>query len=227
MNKKKKDVTFEENYFEGYYHGIGDFSDSRDGELTNWFKSIFDYINRYYPITRGRGRKLIEFGCATGAAANLLANYGFQVTSTDVSRYAVTNAKKNYKDINFFVHDIQKLFSKDKNFDVAIALDVIEHLESPERAIKNIYKILKKGGIMLLTTPNDYKYVSNDPTHINVKRPASWKKIVKQAGFKDIKISQVTFIPYLYRFHWRLNYPMPFAINSPYFISPVFIIAKK
>ena len=223
MSSKKK---FEESYFEGYYQGIGDFSRKRDKELTNWFKGMLGYINRFYPIQKGRGKSLLEFGCATGAAANLIADYGFRVHSTDVSKYAVTASRKNYPDIEFSVHDMQKEF-REHDFDVAVAFDVIEHLENPETAIKNTYKILKKGGTIIFTTPNDYKHMSNDPTHINVKRPDEWRKIVKKAGFKNIKIHQVTFIPYLYRIHWRLNMALPLAISSPYFISPVVIIAKK
>ncbi|MBI5122573.1 class I SAM-dependent methyltransferase [Candidatus Roizmanbacteria bacterium] len=227
MRKIQKDTTFEENYFEGYYQGIGDFSFKRNIELTNWFKGMVHYINQFYPLKKGRGKKLIEFGCATGAAANLLADCGFKVTSTDISNYAVKLAKKTYPDIFFIQHDVQKLFIKDNNFDVAVAFDVVEHLKTPEVAIKNIYKILKKGGVMILTTPNDYKHMSNDPTHINVKRPNEWKKIIKNTGFSKISINQVTFIPYLYRFHWRLNYPLPLAVESPYFISPVVIVAQK
>jgi len=219
--------TFEELYFKGYYSGIGDFSVERDKELTNWFKGVFEYINIYYPIKKGRGKKLLEFGCATGAAANLLADYGFHVQSTDISRYAVTLAKKHYQDIQFSVHDMQKLFSKDRHFDVVVAFDVIEHLQNPQQAIKNSYEILKKGGVMILTTPNDYEHISNDPTHINVKKPDEWKKIIQKVKFKIIAMHQVTFIPYLYRFHWRLNAALPFATASPYVISPVVIVAQK
>ncbi len=222
-NKKK----FEEFYFEGYYKGIGDFSSTRDKELTNWFKGMFEYINRFYPIKNGRGKKLIEFGCATGAAANLLADYGFRVSSTDVSNYAIELAIKHYKDISFNVHDMQKIYKKDKGFDTAVAFDVIEHLKDPEEAIKNTYKILKKGGTIIFTTPNDYKHMSNDPTHINVKRPEEWRKIVKKVGFKNIKINQFVLIPYFYRIHWRLNLALPMAISSRYVISPVLIIAQK
>ncbi len=227
MIQKKRKKIFEEDYFEGYYQGIGDFSLERDKELRNWFNGMLAYINRYYPIKNGRGKKLIEFGSATGAAANLLADYGFRVSATDFSNYAVNLAQKHYPDITFTVHDIQKQFIKETDFDVAVAFDVIEHVKHPEEALSSIYKILKKGGTIILTTPNDYKHISNDPTHINVKKPEAWRKILKQVGFKNIKIQQVTFIPYLYRFHWRLNYPLPLTTASPYLISPVVIVARK
>lgn len=108
-----------------------------------------------------------------------------------------------------------------------MAFDVIEHLDKPEEALKNSYEILKKGGVLILTTPNDYKHMSNDPTHINVKKPQDWRNIIRKIGFKNIIVRQITFVPYLYRFNWRLNFAIPITTASPYFISPVFIIAQK
>lgn len=217
---------FEEQYFEGYYKGIGDFSKKRDREIANWFKGIFGYINKYYPLKSGNGKRLIEFGCATGAAASVLSSYGWKVTTTDVSRYAVERARKNYKEINFKVQNMEVPYANEK-FDVAVAFDVIEHLPNPEKGIKNVYNLLENGGVVIFTTPNDYPHVYNDPTHINVKKPHEWQKILKEAGFKHIFIKQFAIAPFLYRFHHKLAFVLPFAVNFKYVISPVLIIAKK
>lgn len=221
-----KTLRFEEDYFEGYYKGIADFTKKRDRELANWFRGIFEYINQYYPIKKGKGKKLIEFGCATGAASSVFRDFGWDVTATDISKYAVEKAKKNFKTITFLAHDMEKPFAKNK-FDLAVAFDVIEHLPHPEIGIRNVYNLLKKDGVAIFSTPNDYSHVSNDPTHINVKEPSEWEKILQKIGFKIIHIKQITLIPYLYRWHWRLALALPFAVSSPYFISPVIIIAKK
>lgn len=225
MNK----INFEEQYFEGYYKGIGNFTKKRDEEIANWFRGIFGYINKHYPLKEGSGKKLIEFGCATGAASSILVDFGWQVTATDVSKYAVKRAEKNYKGkkgIKFLTHDMEKPFNKTK-FDVALAFDVIEHLLHPEIGIKNVYNLLKKGGVVIFTTPNDYPHVYNDPTHINVKKPSEWVKILKKAGFKKIFAKQVSLMPYFYRFSYRLAFVLPFAINFKYVISPIVLIAWK
>jgi len=222
----KNKLNFEEDYFEGYYKGIADFSEKRDRELSNWFRGMFEYINHYYPIKKGKGKKLIEFGCATGVASFVLRDFGWDVIATDISKYAVKRAQENFRNIKFLVCDMEKPFLKDK-FDLAVALDVIEHLRFPEVGIRNIYNLLKTGGIVIFSTPNDYPHVSNDPTHINVKPPKKWQKILAKVGFKNIFMKQITLIPYLYRWHWRFALTLPFATKSPYFISPVIIIAKK
>ncbi len=219
-------LNFEEDYFEGFYKGIADFSKKRDKELANWFKGIYSYINSKFPIKNGKGKKLIEFGCATGVASSLLRDFGYEVVATDISKYAVKKAQKNFRGIKFLVWDMEKSFKKEK-FDVAVAFDVIEHLPNPEVGIRNVYNLLKENGTAIFSTPNDYPYTSNDPTHISVKKPQEWRKILKKVGFKHIFMKQVTLMPYFYRWHWRLSFIFPFGVESPYFISPVFIIAKK
>lgn len=223
---KNDKATFEEGYFEGYYKGIGDFSEKRDKEISNWFRGIFEYINNYYPIKKGKGKTLIEFGCATGAASSVLYKFGWNVTATDVSKYAVERARKNFDGISFKVQNMENPYIGTK-FDVAVAFDVIEHLPNPEKGIRNVYNLLKEGGAAIFTTPNNYPHVYNDPTHINVKKPNEWEKILKGVGFKDVFIKQFAIIPYLYRFHYKLVFILPFAVNFKYVISPVLIIAKK
>lgn len=226
MSKSKTKAKFEEPYFEGYYKGIADFSGKRDKEVANWFRGMFEYVNKYFSLKKGNGRKLIEFGCATGAAASVLRSFGWSVTATDVSEYAVERARKNFNGINFKVQNMEEPYNGEQ-FDAAVAFDVIEHLRSPSRGIKNVYNLLKKNGVAIFTTPNDYPHVYNDPTHINVKKPHEWMKILKEAGFKEIFAKQVSLMPYFYRFNYRLAFVLPFAVNFKHVISPVILIARK
>jgi 2-polyprenyl-3-methyl-5-hydroxy-6-metoxy-1,4-benzoquinol methylase len=222
----QKKIKFEEGYFEGHYKEIGDFSKKRDKELKNWFKGILNHIDRYFPLKNGKGKNLIEFGCATGVAASVLRDFGWDVTATDISNYAVRRAKKNVTGVKFMVQDMEKPFNGNR-FDVAVAFDVIEHLPNPELGIKNVYNLLKKNGAVVFWTPNDYPSAHLDPTHVNVKIPSEWRKIFKRVGFKNIFIKQISVVPYFYRLHWRLNFVFPFGIRSKYFVSPVLIIARK
>lgn len=223
---KKQAYAFEEDYFEGYFKGIADFSLSRNKEIYNWFKGIFNYLDHLVPLKNGKNKKALEFGCATGSAAKVLSDWGFEVTATDVSKYAVSRASKLYPQINFFVQDIQKPLKIKSKFDLTFAFDVIEHLENPEIAIKNMLNVLNPGGIVICSTPDESKS-SGDPSHINVKKPEAWKRIFQKVGFNDIIIRQVTLVPYFYRWHWRLNFAIPFVIPLPLMLTPVFIIAKR
>lgn len=228
-HKKKNLAKFEREYFDGFYKSeVGEYNKTRDKELSNWFRGMFNYVSKYVPIKNSRKKTILEFGCAYGAASFVLKEFGLKVTATDISKVAVQRARKIHPDINFKVHDMQKLFRTKNKFDYAIACDVIEHLEKPEVAIRYVYKILKKGGTAILSTQNDYDYKVQDPTHISVKNYREWKKIAKDAGFSNIKIKRVTFFPpFIYRWNWRLNFVLPFPSGTTWFLSTCFIIAQK
>lgn len=229
MKKRQKNKQFETDYFDGFYKSeVGEFSKKRADELSNWFRGMYNYVSRFVPIKKSFGKTILEFGCAYGSASQVLKEYGLKVTATDISEIAVERARKIHKGIEFDVHDMQKLYKTKRKFDYAIANDVIEHLEKPEQGIKNVYKILKPGGVAILSTQNDYDYKIQDPTHISVKNWKEWKRICYEAGFSDIKIKRVTFFPpYLYRISWKLNFVLPFPSSTTYFLSTVFIFAKK
>ena len=226
---KHKKHSFEEEYFEGDYFTkkVGQFSPQRDIELSNWFRGATNYINRYVPIKKSKDKTLIEFGCAYGSAAQVLSEYGLKVLATDISNLAIERAKKLHPGIKFKVHDVQKPFKLGK-FDYAFATDVLEHLEKPELAVKNIYALLKSGGWAIISTQNDFDYKIQDPTHVSVKNHKEWKRLFLKAGFSEVKIKRVTFFPpYLYRLNWRINFILPFASSTTWFLSTVFIFAKK
>lgn len=226
MKKKKQ---FEEDYFEGFYKSeVGEYSEKRNKEMSNWFRGMYSYVNKFVPIKNSQRKTILEFGCAYGAASSVLKEYGLKVTATDISKLAVARAKKLHPDIFFKTHDMQKLFETNKKFDFAIANDVIEHLGNPERAIENTYNILKPRGIAIFSTQNNYDYKIEDPTHISVKNYKEWKKICYDAGFEKVIIKRVTFFPpYFYRLNWRLNFVLPFPSSTTMFLSTVFIFAKK
>lgn len=231
MGQQKNDhkKIFDKEYFTNYYQAMtGNFADSDLQRNKNWFHGWFKALNSMYDFSNGKGKKVLEVGCAIGAAASVLHERGFKVTATDISPYAVKKAQKLLPDITCEVLDIEKLPKKFENaFDVIFSFEVIEHLEDPEKALRNMRAMLRKGGVVINSTPYPYGYVFIDSTHINVRHPLDWVRIYKKAGFKDVKYIQKGFIPFFYRFSKRFHFVIPFGINTPYINSPVFIYGKK
>lgn len=225
---KKQTCSFEKDYFGEYYATYSDFTDKSFHRNLNWFKGIFYAINSFTHVQKEKGKTAIEFGCAHGAASRVLYDLGYNVTATDISNYALSRAKMLSPKIPFFRHDIQKPFPHHAGKrDLVICLDVIEHLENPAVAIKNLYDVVKSDGLVICSTPNNYPDARKVFTHINVKKPQQWRHLFHKAGFKNIVIQQMTFLPFLYRIHWRLNFAIHCGINMPFVCSPVFIFARK
>lgn len=228
MKEKRFQKKFEESYFQGWYKkAVGSFSQN-DLELSKrWFWAWLEKLNEYVPVRKGTGRKVLEVGCSIGAVANLLSERGFKVWASDISEYAVENAKKLTPKAQFVVLDIQKKVILKEKFDIVIAFEVVEHLNQPDLSIKNIYDCLEKDGIAVISTPYPYPWNFRDLTHINVKYPQEWVSMIKKAGFRTVSYHRFTLIPFFYRFNKHFQIIIPFVIPVPYLNSPIYFIAKK
>lgn len=97
--------------------------------------------------------KLLDIGCALGFMHEPFSKH-FEMHGIDCSVYAIEEARKNFKGV-FKVHNVEKPFPfKSNTFDVITYMDVLEHLNHPDKMIRNSRKVMKNGGILFLTTPN-------------------------------------------------------------------------
>ncbi len=225
----KTDVrVFDKDYFTEYYEPMtGAFSAVDLQRNKNWFYGWFQKLNDFFPFKKGKGEKILEIGCSIGAAADILSKRGFEVTATDISHFAVENAKKLLPHINFEILDIDAKPVKQNYYDLIYAFEVIEHLENPRRCLSHMYTMLKPGGKLICSTPYPYPYVYFDETHISVKYPDEWIKLFKGCGFKQVKYKQIGFIPFFYRFSKYLHITLPFGLDTKYINSPVFLYGEK
>lgn len=209
----------------------GTFSDVDLLRNKRWFYGWFNALQSFYNFREGNRKKVLEIGCAIGAASRILAERGFIVDATDISPYAIQKASKVniHPNLRFKILDIQsrKLSTNKIKYDLIIGFEVIEHLQDLDTTLANINALLNKGGVCICSTPFPYAYVFRDETHINVRHPLDWKKRFIKAGFKNIRVKQVGFVPYFYRFSEKLHIQLPFGLPTPYVNSPVFIYAEK
>lgn len=98
-----------------------------------------------------KNARLLNIGCGTGGTIPMLSQFG-ALDNVEISQKAIDICKSkgftNIKKIN----DI-KLPFKNNSFDTAVALDVLEHIEEDEGALKEWHRVLKKGGKVLITVP--------------------------------------------------------------------------
>lgn len=101
--------------------------------------------------------KVLDIGCGAGLISNKLAADGYEIFGVDQSagsvavarRHAPSNAKVHYS-----AGDAYALDFADASFDVVMLLDFLEHVDEPDRAIKEASRVLKPGGLMLFYTFN-------------------------------------------------------------------------
>lgn len=120
-----------------------------------------------------KGLNILDLGCGRGDSVFELARRGASVTGIDYSEDGIKLAKgalklqsqNTRKNVRFFVMNAKKLDFEDNKFDAVISYDVFEHLYKDELEIvmKNLSKILKPGGTLLVHTETNKLYL--DYTH--------------------------------------------------------------
>lgn len=192
-----------------------------------FFQGWIRFLERYLPIKNGMGKRVLEIGCGIGAFARILYERGFEVEATDISAFILKKAKENQPNIDFKILDIEKNISSKNKFDYIFALEVMEHLKNPIKALKNSKKMLKREGTLVFSTPYPTKETLADPFHINVNLPEFWLSEGKKIGFKNVEVKYASFVPFLYRFHSLFSLALPLRIDSHFINSTCFYFFRK
>lgn len=106
-----------------------------------------------------KNKTLVDIGCSFGWMEQELAHSGTKkIIGVELNPQAVEFAKKNVKNAEFLVGSALELPIKDGIADIATLYDVIEHVPpgTEKQALTEANRILKPGGILLLSTPFDH-----------------------------------------------------------------------
>ncbi|TDC94614.1 class I SAM-dependent methyltransferase [Actinomadura sp. 7K507] len=95
----------------------------------------------------------VDIGAAAGTGSRVLAEHGWHATAIDLSPDAVALARAH--GVEAYEGDARYLPLPPCAYDLALALDVLEHIEEDERAAAEIARVLKPGGMALLSVPCD------------------------------------------------------------------------
>jgi SAM-dependent methyltransferase len=89
----------------------------------------------------------------------------------------------------------EELPCKDENFDCVLSLNTLEHVFEAEMVINQLYRILKKDGKLVLSTPFMFR-IHGHPDDYFRPTPSWFQTVLSSAGFKDIKITRLWIGPF-------------------------------
>jgi len=117
-------------------------------------------LKRLLKIT-GRKEKLLDIGGGYGRLAPEYVKNFQKCLIIDPSEKLLDRAKKlcfKYKNLSLKRGIIEKIPEKDKSFDVVISIRIFHHLENPQKAIKEIFRVLKPKGFLILEFANKIRF---------------------------------------------------------------------
>ena len=124
------------------------------------YPDIFRRHGYILEMVEGLQGRALEIGCGSGELLCNLLKRNFEVVGIDLTRSMVeasrTLVAKRYegKRADAAVADIENLPFREESFDLVVAAGVIEYLASDEKALRGLYRILKPGGVVILSVRN-------------------------------------------------------------------------
>lgn len=134
---------------------------------------------------------VLEVGCGEGRGIETLLSQTKSYTAVDKIKPIIDGLQKKFPAAKFISMNIPPLSGlADNSFDSIISFQVIEHIEDDFLFLKEIHRVLKPGGVALLTTPNRSMSLSRNPWHIREYLPQELttltQKIFRQVEMKGI-----------------------------------------
>lgn len=136
--------------------------------------------------------RILEIGCGSGALLQDLQHYGTAV-GLDVAAPALANCRERGLDC-VSLADVTALPFADEQFNVVIAVDVLEHVEDDAAAIREINRVTKKGGKVILTVPAFQMLWSRRDVQCHHHRRYlrdDFRARVERGGFKVLKSTYI------------------------------------
>ena len=115
----------------------------------------------HWMCSQAGGVKILDIGCSQGIVCLLLGREGFQCIGIDYEKKAIEFALAEHEKeeeivrqrISFELMDATSLPFEDGCFDTIILGEILEHLTHPEKVLKEARRVLKDGGIAVITVP--------------------------------------------------------------------------
>ena len=115
-------------------------------------------------LTEGQ---LLEVGCGVGRGIAILSEHCEQYTGIDKNEKLIAQLQQSFPKAKFVYQNVPPL--KDiptDSYDCVVAFQVIEHIENDDLFIKELRRVLKNKGQLIITTPNIKRSLTRNPWHV-------------------------------------------------------------
>jgi 2-polyprenyl-3-methyl-5-hydroxy-6-metoxy-1,4-benzoquinol methylase len=135
---------------------------------------------------------VLEVGCGEGRGIALMMPKATSFTAVDKIEEALEKLRAQYPAAKFIGTNIPPLTAlADNSYDVVVTFQVIEHIEDDHLFLKEIQRVLKPGGVALVTTPNRHLSLTRNPWHVREYLADELKKLGKKY-FAQVEMKGIT-----------------------------------
>lgn len=172
---------FSKDYFDAGTSGLGKYSSYEAERFYPAFTRMVAELQKTLP-----GKKVLDVGCAKGFLVDELRKKGYEAYGTDISEYAIKNCPPG---ISSFLQvcdlNTDRFAFPDASFDIIICMGTLEYVKNQDHALSEINRVLKKGGILLMTTLG--RVAAEDELRKYAKNEEAWQSTFAELGYSSRK----------------------------------------
>lgn len=164
-----------------------------DEHYSSSYSSYVEHLGRYQFASRqaGTNAKVLDLGCGCGyGTAHLAEIPGRHVIGLDLSAEATGYGRRHYRmpRLNFLNGTAASLPLRNGAVDAVVALEMLEHVNDPKAVLAEIHRVLKPGGLCVVSTPNRLVTgsgeVPDNPYHVKEYTPEELRALLS-GSFKE------------------------------------------
>ena len=195
-------------------------------------RAISQYI---IPFSKEKKIKILDLGCADGLMINNIANcFTTDSVGVELASDLFQLAKKKCPNSRIYNSDIKNLdFLEGEEFDVIICTAVLEHLENPSSAIRNIANLLSPNGITVWTVPDPFwEHIATavghleDEQHHHIPNLRDLKNLAIKSNLEVIEAKKFMFSPIGFPYEIMIEKFLR-KLSLSFLMANQLVIAKK
>jgi SAM-dependent methyltransferase len=163
-------------------------------EENYWFRRHEVVYRRLLELCAGRD--VLEAGCGEGYGADLIASVANRVVAVDYDEATVAHVAARYPRVEMLAGNLAALPLPDASVDVVVNFQVIEHLWDQPQFVAECARVLRPGGLLLMSTPNRITFSPGrdtpiNPFHTRELNAAELAELLTDGGFQIRSMSGV------------------------------------
>ncbi|MGN7715304.1 class I SAM-dependent methyltransferase [Hyphomicrobiales bacterium] len=152
-----------------------------------------EHLHRYaFARDLTAGRDVLDIACGEGYGSAMISENANSVIGVDIAADAIAYARQTYvrENLNFLEGSATKIPVADASVDVVVSFETIEHLEDHEAMLAEIKRVLRPGGILVISSPNKKIYSDetgySNPYHVKELYTEEFLELVSRY-FKNVR----------------------------------------
>jgi ubiquinone/menaquinone biosynthesis C-methylase UbiE len=196
ITKKGLEKVYSSDYYKDYNLHEQHESDS----------AMYGYINtvtarRIIEMIKKKNGRMLDIGCAMGFFLDSMRKEapGWKFSGCDISAESVRSGKKKLR-LDLSAGEVEQCRYKKEEFDLVTLRETIEHLREPAKTMKEVNRITKNGGYVVIQTGNmdslmsrisGKKHFYYNIAHVSYFSPKTMRLLLKKSGFTVKKIEGI------------------------------------